>query len=492
MNQWPGVPGHCCFQALAAKPLVTMDKLDVAIIGCGMSGLAAGIRLAHFGKRVCIFERHNAPGGLNSFYSLDGRKFDVGLHAMTNFVRPGVKGTALGKLIRQLRIDRDELDLAEQKQSRVAFTGVELAFGNDLTLLESEVADRFPGQIDGFRRLIETIRGFDDTNLVQKPASAREVIGRYLTDPLLIDMLLCPLMYYGSASEHDMDWVQFVIMAKSIYLEGFCRPFEGVRKVIRILLDRYRAVGGQRRMKCGVRRLVTGSGRVQHLVLDSGEMVQVDHVISSAGLVETERLVEPEKDGTRESPVGRLSFVETMSVYRQPTSALGWGEETVVFFNHGERFEYSCPDEMVDPRSGVICFPNNFEFGGRVPQEGSFRVTAMANPERWMNLPEDAYRAEKARWFTAVQQSARAFLPTPVVDPDELTVATDMFTPRTIQKFTGHCNGAVYGSPRKIRDGHTDWSNLYLCGTDQGFLGIVGALLSGISMANLHILSAKS
>lgn len=36
---------------------------DAVIIGAGMSGLAAGIRLAHFGKKVCIFERHNAPGG---------------------------------------------------------------------------------------------------------------------------------------------------------------------------------------------------------------------------------------------------------------------------------------------------------------------------------------------------------------------------------------------------------------------------------------------
>jgi phytoene dehydrogenase-like protein len=63
-----------------------------------------------------------------------------------------------------------------------------------------------------------------------------------------------------------------------------------------------------------------------------------------------------------------------------------------------------------------------------------------------------------------------------------------MFTPRTITKFTGHLNGAIYGAPQKIRDGRTPFSNLYLCGTDQGFLGIVGAMLSGISMANYHIL----
>ena len=74
----------------ASRPTSMMSSpshYDVAIIGAGMSGLAAGIRLAHFGRRVCIFERHYAPGGLNSFYSLEGRKYDVGLHAMTNLCR---------------------------------------------------------------------------------------------------------------------------------------------------------------------------------------------------------------------------------------------------------------------------------------------------------------------------------------------------------------------------------------------------------------------
>jgi len=36
--------------------------------------------------------------------------------------------------------------------------------------------------------------------------------------------------------------------------------------------------------------------------------------------------------------------------------------------------------------------------------------------------------------------------------------------------------------------GTTYLENLFICGTDQGFLGIVGAMLSGISMANLHVL----
>ncbi len=68
-------------------------------------------------------------------------------------------------------------------------------------------------------------------------------------------------------------------------------------------------------------------------------------------------------------------------------------------------------------------------------------------------------------------------------------IDTDAFTPRTIKRFTGHLNGAVYGAPDKHIDGRTPVSNLYLCGTDQGFLGIIGAMLSGISIANAYLLT---
>ncbi len=468
-----------------------------------MSGLAAGIRLAHFGKKVCVFERHNAVGGLNSFYSLGGRKYDVGLHAMTNYVRPGVKGTPLTKLLRQLRIAREEFALCEQKQSRIAFGArgeTSLRFTNDFTVFESEVAAQFPRQIDGFRALVQVIRSHDDVSLDAKPESARAVVRRHITAPLLEDMLFCPVMYYGSAQERDMEFGQFVIMFKALFFEGFARPLEGVRVILRVLLEKYRQAGGERRMKCGVQRIITRQGRADTLVLDSGEEVTATHVLSSIGAPETELLLsasdsQPSTLNAQPSRhrAGNHSFVETITVFDRQPATLGWGEDTIVFFNDSPSFEYACPVGQVDTRSGVICFPNNFDYGpGLNLDEGFLRVTCLANPAEWFGLPEEAYQERKQHWFEAMQTGVRRFLP--AVDEKALAdavVATDMFTPRTITKFTGHLNGAIYGAPEKIRDGRTPLANLYLCGTDQGFLGIVGAMLSGISMANYHILQGN-
>jgi phytoene dehydrogenase-like protein len=244
-------------------------------------------------------------------------------------------------------------------------------------------------------------------------------------------------------------------------------------------------------MKCGVKQIVVREGRAAALTLDTGEEIIADHVISSIGAPETSRLIHPQSTSAEPPPPGRLSFVETIAILDRPPADLGWGEDTIVFFNDSSRFHYERPGGPVDPRSGVICIPNNFDYGaGQKLSEGIFRCTCLANYDEWAHLPDDAYRTAKQHWFQVVQNSARRFLP-PLAEPGELsraTVATDMFTPRTITKFTGHLDGAIYGSALKNRKGRTELSNLYLCGTDQGFLGIVGAMLSGISMANFHIL----
>ena len=66
--------------------------------------------------------------------------------------------------------------------------------------------------------------------------------------------------------------------------------------------------------------------------------------------------------------------------------------------------------------------------------------------------------------------------------------AKKYYAPRTIKKYTNHANGALYGSPVKSRSGSSQIKNLYLAGTDQGYIGIVGAMLGGIAVANNRIL----
>ncbi len=455
-----------------------MTNYDTVIIGAGMSGLAAGIRLAMFDQKVCILEKHKVPGGLNSYYERQGRKLDVGLHAMTNFACKGERGRPLTKLLKQLRIPYEKLELSQQNFSRIHFPGYNISFSNDPQLLTKEIEKNFPQQKDHVARLLELVRNFDDVNLDNKPQSAKEKVREIITDENLLEMLFCPLLIYGSAWENDMDFSQFVIMFKSIYLEGFSRPQNGVRTIINLLLEKYKQLGGELRLGTGIKKIDIENGSVQGVTLDSGEKIQAKKVMSSIGLPETMNIVSEKSDA---SPPGNMSFTETILFFDKKPVDFGI-KETIIFYNNHEKYDYKKAEDFCDYRSAVICFPNNF--GCDDYDEGLIRVTFIANFEKWNELDRPTYLQRKKE----VRDEAMALITKLFPEFRANLLYHDVFTPKTITRYTGHLKGAVYGTTRKARDGRTSIKNLFICGTDQGFLGIVGAMLSGISMANLHCL----
>lgn len=456
---------------------------DTIIIGAGMSGLAAGIRLAHFEQRVCILERHSTIGGLNSFYRFGGRNYDVGLHALTNFVPKGTRRGPLAKLLRQLRFAWDELALAPQLGSTIAFPGIRLNFSNDFELFLSEVARHFPRQKDGLRRLVDELSDYDQLGQADTGQSARQAVARYIDDPLLIEMLFCPLLFYGGARQHDMDFGQFTIMFRAIFLEGLARPLAGVRLILKKLVGKFKKLGGELRLRTGVDRIAVKDGSVETVVLEDGTELRAKNVLSSAGWPETMRMCDDLNPvEVEEHAIGELSFVESISILDEEPRRLGC-DRTIVFYNDSEKFDYVRPDDLVDVRSGVICSPNNFAYSEPL-KEGVMRITSLANYGRWADLDPEAYRLAKMRCYDRIVESAVRFVP----DFRSAVIATDTFTPTTIHRFTGRRNGAVYGAPDKRFDGRTHLDNLYICGTDQGFVGIVGTIVSGIGIANQYLL----
>jgi phytoene dehydrogenase-like protein len=67
----------------------------VAIIGAGLGGLTAAIRLARHGFQVSVYEARSEPGGLASSRVLDGHEFDGGPYVLLD--RPGLEW-AFGEL----------------------------------------------------------------------------------------------------------------------------------------------------------------------------------------------------------------------------------------------------------------------------------------------------------------------------------------------------------------------------------------------------------
>lgn len=456
--------------------------VPLLIIGGGLSGLAAALRTARFIPDVLLLEKHSRIGGLNSYYYRNNRLFETGLHAITNYAPPNVKDAPLNRLLRQLKIKRKELDLHQQNQSEIRFLDQEsLLFSNDFSLLESQVANKFPASSIGFHKLKQLIEQYDPF----KPLpfiSTKKVLREHLQNDLLTDMLLCPLMYYGSSIERDMDLGQFVIMFRAIFLEGMFRPGGTIKDLLDLLLKHYTEHGGEIKTKASVKQILHSGKKIHGVLLNNGEEIRCDYILSTIGSEETFTLLD-KPSGFVTLP--RLGFVET--IFELETSAeLNQGHNrTIIFYNTADQFLYQQPDTLVDFNSGVICMPQNFQnLPGTSFKE--VRTTHLANYSEWKSLQKDNNSYSAAKEETALTSL-------PVAEKilgnfAQNVVYRDTFTPLTIERFTGKRNGAIYGNPVKVKDGDIGFDNLYLAGTDQGFLGIIGSMLSGVSIVNQHIL----
>ena len=469
-----------------------MDKIkyDVAIIGAGLSGLSAALRLAMFDKKVLLLEKHYVVGGLNSFYAKGGKKFDVGLHALTNYPsEDSGKKSPLLKLCRQLRIPLDSLQLKEQSFSRIMFPEKEIQFSNHFPSFLTEINEKFPKSSDAFGKLLKKMEEFPAYSVDAPELSTRQILKDSGIEPLLAEMLLCPTCYYGSARHDDIDFPTFIMLFDAIFRQGLARPEQGIRAILDPLCQKLKELGVDRRMNSGVSKFHVLGDQITEIELESGEYVIADQIISTCGVIETESLLSSAYQTESQSKTGDFTIIESISVMQGKPKDLNW-EETVVFFNDSAKFDYICPKDPVDLRSGVICIPENYN-SANDRSDFKLRITHPANFSYWSSLSKQEYMNEKEKYENLIFLNGLRYLNNEQENKEEMAnriLLRDTFTPKTIKRFTNHENGALYGSPTKSRNGSTKLKNLFLAGTDQGYIGIVGAMLGGIAVANNQIL----
>ena len=348
-----------------------------------------------FGKKVLLVEQHYVVGGLNSFYARKGKKFDVGLHALTNYPSTSSgKSSPLLKLLRQLRFSLDELELLPQSSSRITFGDCSLSFTNDFQYFCDQVAENFPSSIDSFSKLLQKMQDFPAYQVDAPDLSTRSVLAESGIEPLLAEMLLCPTCYYGSALPNDIDFATFVMLFDAIFRQGLCRPKLGIRAILDPLVKKLKELGVERRMNCPVQAISSTGDEVTEVVMANGETIQAKQILSTCGVRETEDLLNQPALEPETAVTGKFSVIESIRVFDGHPRDFGW-DETIVFFNDSDTFNYDCPDGLVDIKSGVICLPDNYGSANE-HQESKFalpirQIFRSGSPFRKVNIlkPKD-------------------------------------------------------------------------------------------------------
>ena len=200
---------------------------------------------------------------------------------------------------------------------------------------------------------------------------------------------------------------------RSIFLEGFARPFAGVRPILKHLVRRFRALGGELKLRSSVASIKTEGDRAVGVQLEDGQLIEGKRILSSAGVIETQRLCDDLTEEVAEDRSGKLTFIESISVLDKQPAEIGFGE-TIVFYNDSPRFHWSRPEgELCDVRTGVVCSPNNYLYSSELGnlQDGIIRLTTIADYQSWASLDEAEYQRQKMWWYDRSVASAVRFIP---------------------------------------------------------------------------------
>lgn len=128
---------------------------DTIVIGAGAGGLAAAVALAQAGQKVLVCEQHEVPGGWTHSFTLEGYRFNTGVH----YVGELGQGERLRQIYEGLGVSQDVtfLELNPDAYDHI-FIGNEqfdIPKGKDTYI--ARLKERFPDEARGIDQLFRQI-----------------------------------------------------------------------------------------------------------------------------------------------------------------------------------------------------------------------------------------------------------------------------------------------------------------------------------------------
>ncbi|TCI11426.1 NAD(P)/FAD-dependent oxidoreductase [Dyella soli] len=282
-----------------------------AIVGGGVAGLAAGIRLLQQGVRVSLFEANDTLGGCCSTTLVNGFRFNNGAMfvAVPNLLDHAFERLQLHRatVLPMRRINTPQasilpddtlVTLGDRHHVRVEGKRGEARTVTLLGEIERCLARWNPllkiFTDDLLTRPMSLPRVFARTwrHLPKLRGSLAGELRRGFSDPQARAALAAVTLYTGLPAERTPAFL--IVGLVSMLQDGLYLPEGGMGAITDVLESTFRRLGGQVRTGAPVARIRIEGGRAHGLALASGEVVAADAVVSTTGGMHTfTELVEP-------------------------------------------------------------------------------------------------------------------------------------------------------------------------------------------------------
>ncbi|MEN7341659.1 MAG: phytoene desaturase [Pseudomonadota bacterium] len=276
-----------------------MSRKKAIVIGSGFGGLAAAVRLGARGYEVEVVEKLDAPGGRAYVYRQDGYVFDGGPTIIT---APFLFEELWALCGRKMS---DDIDLREINPFyRIRFDDGEVFdYSGEKEAMRQQVAKFSPDDVAGYEKFLKASErvygvGFEDllhvsfgkfTDMlrvlpdlirVQFYRSVYGLVARYIKHPKLrMVFSFHPLLVGGNPFTTTAVYVLIAHLERS---HGVHFAMGGTGSLVNGLVDLIESQGGTMRYNAPVKQITVEKGTATGVLLESGERLSADIVVSNA------------------------------------------------------------------------------------------------------------------------------------------------------------------------------------------------------------------
>ena len=494
------------------------NKRPVAVIGGGLGGLTAAAYLAKTGFPVTLVDQQAKPGGYaTSFDRVQGRfTFEVSLH------QTAAMSGDTHRVFQELGLE-DKVDLVKLKSLAHI-----MAPDYEITLPQADpdgyikaFAEKFPESEAGIRKMVdEMIRTAEDVASLPDKMSAtdfmtfpmkhkllwnirneslEQAMSRHISDPKVKSAMSFLWGYYGLPPSQLSAFYYYIATGQYLRGGGYCyRPRS--QALSQAMVDFIEANGGQVLLDREVQKILIKDNAAAGVVLDDGDVIPAEAVISNAGgpdtffkLLPQDALPSDFQKQLKEYRPSISSFVVWLGLNREIYKEI---KEYGTFIKDGPHaydpdaeYKACLSADAANVEYAVNIFDNAFP-GYSKPGTSTVSLMFICGYEPFRRFEADyfafrkkEYRLEKERLAKIlISRAEKTYIP----GLSNMIEVMEIGTPLTNVRYTKNPEGAIYGYEQALNNAfmnriknRTPIKGLYLAGAwgnpGGGFTGAQGS-----------------